>query len=169
MISVQAQDFDVAAEYAALRSEAGSPGAIVTFTGLVREIYAPEKSEPTRESAQEKVTALFLEHYPGMTEAALEAILLEAGRRWLIQAGRIIHRIGELLPTEQIVFVGIASAHRGDAFAAAEYIMDYLKTQAPFWKKQYSSSDSVWIESRDSDHDAAARWQNANKSPKVKA
>lgn len=155
MISVQVQDFDVAVEYADLRAKAANPGAIVIFTGLVREMYESGESGQQRD----KVTALFLEHYPGMTEKALESILFEAGKRWTIQAGRIIHRIGELLPTEQIVFVGVASAHRGDAFAAAEYIMDYLKTQAPFWKKQCSSSGSVWIESRESDYQAASRWQ----------
>lgn len=154
MLSVQEADFDVAALYAQLRSAAGNAGAIVSFTGLVREFY--DSTEAGREPA---VQRLVLEHYPGMTEKALLAILDEARLRWDVLAWQVIHRVGPLNAGDQIVHVGIASTHRGDAFAAAEFIMDYLKTRAPFWKKQHTAEGAEWIESRSSDEAARARWE----------
>ncbi len=153
MISVQTEDFKLDAEYQELKSRAGDPGAIVTFTGLVREFY---NSSSTDEDA---VTSLFLEHYPGMTEKCLGDILNKACNRWPLQAARIIHRVGELHPGDQIVFVGVASAHRNAAFEAAQFMMDYLKSEAPFWKKQKSADDEVWIDSRSSDSEALDRWK----------
>lgn len=152
MISVQEQDFDIAHEHESLRVRAGDPGAIVTFSGLVREIYDPAGT------ASDVVSGLFLEHYPGMTERCLEDIAEQARQRWPLLATRIIHRVGELGPKEQIVFVGTASAHRHAAFESAMFIMDYLKSHAPFWKKQKSEDGSQWIASRASDADAVKKW-----------
>ncbi|HAG70678.1 MAG TPA: hypothetical protein DCL66_00610 [Gammaproteobacteria bacterium] len=152
MISVQEQDFNIGLEHENLRVRAGDPGAIVTFSGLVREIY------DTSESASDVVSGLFLEHYPGMTERCLEDIVKQAAKRWPLLAARIIHRVGELGPKEQIVFVGTASAHRHAAFESAMFIMDYLKSQAPFWKKQKSEDGSQWIVSRASDAAAIKKW-----------
>lgn len=157
MISVQTQDFDAAELYAALRHEADNAGGIVCFTGLVREFYEPEQK-----GSAPAVKSLFLEHYPGMTEKALADIVAEASQRWDVLSSRVVHRVGELKAGEQIVFVGVASTHRGDAFAAAEFIMDYLKTRAPFWKKQQAGEASEWIESRLSDEQARARWEKAS-------
>ena len=154
-VSVQTEDFDIGAEYAELRRLAANVGAVTTFTGLVREFYHADTSDET----ENRVLSLYLEHYPGMTEKALRNIVNQARDRWQILSCKVIHRIGKLYAGDQIVFVGVASAHRRDAFAAAEFIMDYLKTQAPFWKKQLTSSGADWIESRDSDKDAASRWQ----------
>lgn len=154
MLSVQEADFDVAALYAQLRAAADNAGAIVSFTGLVREFY--ESSEAGREPA---VQRLVLEHYPGMTHKALLAIVDEARARWDVLAWQVIHRVGPLEAGDQIVYVGIASTHRGDAFAAAEFIMDYLKTRAPFWKKQHTANGAHWIESRSADEAARARWE----------
>jgi molybdopterin synthase catalytic subunit len=153
MLSVQNSDFDAAELYRQLRAEATNAGAIVTFSGLVREFY--ESASPGKEPA---VQALVLEHYPGMTEKALSEIVQQARSRWDVLAWRVIHRVGELHAGDQIVYVGIASTHRGDAFAAAEFIMDYLKTRAPFWKKQRTEAESQWIESRSADEQARARW-----------
>lgn len=158
MISVQTDDFQLAAEYESLKLEAGDPGAIVTFTGLVREFYSAESAEDAA------VTSLFLEHYPGMTEKALQDISQKAQDRWPLLAVRIIHRVGELRPGDQIVFVGAASAHRGAAFAAAEFMMDYLKSEAPFWKKQKSGDQEIWIDSRDSDTHALDKWKVVDES-----
>lgn len=151
MITVQQNDFDVSQEYDRLRTEAGDAGAIVTFCGLVRELYAADDSSKTE--------SLTLEHYPGMTEKCLEEIVDQANVRWQLLATRVIHRIGELQAGDQIVFVGTASAHRHHAFEAAQFIMDYLKSEAPFWKKQKAGGDSQWVESRETDADAIARWQ----------
>jgi molybdopterin synthase catalytic subunit len=153
MLSVQNSDFDAAELYRQLRTEATNAGAIVTFSGLVREFY--ESASPGKEPA---VQALVLEHYPGMTEKALLEIVQQARSRWDVLAWRVIHRVGELHAGDQIVYVGIASTHRGDAFAAAEFIMDYLKTRAPFWKKQRTEVETQWIESRSVDEQARARW-----------
>lgn len=154
MIRVQESDFDIAQLYQELRDEADNAGAIATFTGLVREFYeASDKGE------KPSVQSLFLEHYPGMTENALADIVTEAQQRWDILACRVVHRVGELRANEQIVYVGVASTHRSDAFAAAEFIMDYLKTRAPFWKKQAAGDQSQWIESRESDELARKRWE----------
>jgi molybdopterin synthase catalytic subunit len=154
MLSVQEADFDIAALYAHLRSAAGNAGAIVSFIGLVREFY-----EPGHVASEPAVQRLVLEHYPGMTEKALSAIVDEARARWDVLAWQLIHRVGPLEAGDQIVYVGIASTHRGDAFAAAEFIMDYLKTRAPFWKKQHTAQGAHWIESRSADEVARARWE----------
>ena len=149
-VSVQEADFDVGAETAALSAGRLDVGAVVTFVGLVR---ADKLS-----GAGSEVSAMTLEHYPGMTEKSLEAILAEAGVRWQLQGVRVIHRFGRLLPGDRIVFVGVASAHRGDAFAACEFIMDYLKTRAPFWKKEDTPEGGHWVDAREADDSAAARW-----------
>jgi molybdopterin synthase catalytic subunit len=150
-IDIQTQDFSLDSEYQRIRSAADNPGAIVTFTGLVRELY-PQKG------GGKETEELYLEHYPGMTEKCLSDIANEAKQRWDITACRIIHRVGALLPGEQIVLVVTASAHRADAFEAAQFIMDYLKTKAPFWKRQTDKKGSHWVEQRGSDDDAAIRW-----------
>ncbi|MDG2140493.1 MAG: molybdopterin synthase catalytic subunit MoaE [Gammaproteobacteria bacterium] len=152
MITVDHKDFDIAQEYKQLRHAAGDAGAVVTFTGLVRELYQAELGGEATQS-------LYLEHYPGMTEKSLELILGRAKARWDVLDARIIHRIGTLLPGDQIVFVGVASAHRQDAFNASQYIMDFLKSEAPFWKKQTSDNGSDWIESRKSDFEALKTWK----------
>ena len=149
-VSVQEADFDVGAETAALSAGRLDVGAVATFVGLVR---ADKLS-----GAGSEVSAMTLEHYPGMTEKSLEAIVAEAGGRWQLQGVRVIHRVGRLLPGERIVFVGVASAHRGDAFAACEFIMDYLKTRAPFWKKEDTPEGGRWVDAREADDSAAARW-----------
>jgi len=135
-VCVQAQDFDAGAEIRAL-SRDPKVGAVASFIGVVREV------------------AMTLEHYPGMTERALQRIVVEASARWQVMDCTVIHRIGALKPTDQIVLVAVASAHRGDAFAACEFIMDYLKTQAPFWKKEAAG----WVEARASDDRSAERWK----------
>ena len=149
-VSVQEADFDVGAETVALSAGRLDVGAVATFVGLVR---ADKLS-----GAGSEVSAMTLEHYPGMTEKSLEAILAEAGGRWQLQGVRVIHRFGRLLPGDRIVFVGVASAHRGDAFAACEFIMDYLKTRAPFWKKEDTPEGGHWVDAREADDSAAARW-----------
>lgn len=155
MISIQSEDFDLGREYQRLRQAAGDAGAIVTFTGLVRQHYEGG------DKADDAIRSLTLEHYPGMTEKSLQAILDEACSRWDLLAARIIHRVGRLGPNEQIVFVGAASAHRQAAFAAAEFMMDFLKSRAPFWKKQESDEGSHWVASRESDSDALTRWHKS--------
>jgi len=157
VISIQTADFDIAQLYKALRDEASNAGGIACFTGLVREFYEPEQK-----GKAPAVNSLFLEHYPGMTEQALSDIVAQAQQRWDVLSYQVVHRVGELLAGEQIVFVGVASTHRGDAFAAAEFIMDFLKTRAPFWKKQHSGETSEWIESRASDELARARWDKSS-------
>ena len=150
-VSVQEADFDVGIETAALSAGRTDVGAVATFVGLVRaDKLAGEGSE---------VSAMTLEHYPGMTEKSLEAIVVEAASRWQIQGTRVIHRFGRLEPGERIVFVGVASSHRGDAFAACEFIMDYLKTRAPFWKKEDTPEGGRWVDARETDDSAAARWE----------
>lgn len=172
MICVQREDFDIAEQYRALREEGVNAGGIATFTGLVREFYQSEvyKSEQVseageiRQTGEPRVESLTLEHYPGMTESALKDIVAQACARWDVLAYRVIHRVGELHAGDQIVYVGVASTHRGDAFAAAEFIMDYLKTSAPFWKKQNTTAGSEWIESRAADHVARDRWNSVGTS-----
>ncbi len=144
-VSVQEEDFDIAAEIEAVHAEGGDVGAVATFTGYVR-------------SGREGVTCLRLEHYPGMTESSLEAIEREARQRWPLQAARIVHRVGDLKPGERIVLVVTASAHRAAAFEAAEFLMDYLKTKAPFWKREETAEGRRWVEERASDSKAAGRW-----------
>lgn len=146
-IHVQPEDFSVQQQVDRLRNHAVDAGAVATFCGQVR----------GRENDRE-IVALFLEHYPGMTEKSLRAIADEAANRWPLLGICIIHRIGELKPGEQIVFVGVASAHRQAAFAACEFLMDYLKTRAPFWKKCLLADGSHWIAAKESDQQASERW-----------
>jgi molybdopterin synthase catalytic subunit len=146
-VRVQQEDFDLSAEVARLR--AGDPriGAVVTFVGTVRDL---------NEGA--KVAELELEHYPGMTERALQDIVEQARARWPLYGALVVHRIGPMQPMEQIVLVAVSSAHRGEAFAACEFIMDYLKTEAPFWKKEQTPDGARWVDARVSDDAARARW-----------
>jgi molybdopterin synthase catalytic subunit len=146
-VRVQTGDFDVAREIAALRGGDARVGAVAAFIGLVRDI-----------NDAAAVSTLTLEHYPGMTEKALARIVDEARARWNVYDALVIHRVGELKPTDQIVLVVVTAAHRGEAFAACEFIMDYLKTRAPFWKKEQTPAGERWVEARASDDDAAARW-----------
>lgn len=146
-ISIQQEDFSIQEESDALRAISATTGAIVTFAGLVRDL-----------DDKVQVSSLFLEHYPGMTEKSLQDIANEASQRWSIIDATIIHRIGELKACEQIVFVGVSSLHRGDAFAACEFIMDYLKTRAPFWKKTRDESGEHWVEAKQSDEEASSKW-----------
>jgi len=146
-VRVQPEDFDVAREIANLRAGDARVGAVASFIGTVRDI---NDAAP--------IVAMTLEHYPGMTERSLEAIVAEARRRFDIYDALVIHRVGELRPTDQIVLVVVTSAHRGDAFDACRFIMDYLKTQAPFWKKEQTPDGARWVEARTSDDEAAAGW-----------
>ena len=146
-VRVQPEDFDVAREIANLRAGDARVGAVASFIGTVRDI---NDAAP--------IVAMTLEHYPGMTERSLEGIVAEARRRFDIYDALVIHRIGELRPTDQIVLVAVTSAHRGDAFDACRFIMDYLKTQAPFWKKEQTPDGARWVEARTSDDEAAAGW-----------
>ena len=146
-VRIEQADFSVQQEIDSLRRLSANVGAIATFSGLVRD----------RQDGQ-IITALFLEHYPGMTEKSLQKILQEAEQRWPLLAVTVIHRIGELKPGDQIVFVGVSSSHRAAAFAACEFIMDYLKTRAPFWKKCLLGNSQHWVEAKDSDHAAGERW-----------
>jgi molybdopterin synthase catalytic subunit len=143
-ISIQREDFDLGAEVRAI-SRNSKIGAVASFVGLVREVR------------------MTLEHYPGMTENAIRKIVDEAGTRWQVMDCTVIHRYGELQPNDQIVLVAVASAHRGDAFAACEFIMDYLKTQAPFWKKEHRAGGAAWVEARAADDEAAGRWKEGGK------
>ena len=152
MISVQHEDFNIGVEYENLRISSQSPGAIVTFTGLVRQIY-------NNESKGDIVQSLYLEHYPGMTEQKLTEIEERARSKWELLGSKIIHRVGELRADDQIVFVGVASSHREDAFLAAQFIMDFLKNEAPFWKKQKTQHRDEWISRRESDLAAIAKWK----------
>ena len=147
-VLVQEADFDVAQEIRWLRQGLPEIGAVATFIGTVRDI-----------NENSAVHAMTLEHYPGMTEQALIAIAKQAQSRWQLGAVHIIHRVGTLKPNEQIVFVGIASAHRAAAFAACEFIMDYLKNRAPFWKKEHTAQGDYWVEAKASDKQALARWE----------
>jgi molybdopterin synthase catalytic subunit len=146
-VRVQREDFDIGVEIAALRRGDAGVGAVASFIGTVRD--ANEGSG---------VATMTLEHYPGMTEKALESICRQARSRFDLRDTLVIHRFGELRPTDQIVLVAVTSAHRGEAFAACEFIMDYLKTQAPFWKKEANEQGQRWVETRETDDEAAARW-----------
>jgi molybdopterin synthase catalytic subunit len=144
---VQTEDFDAGAEMAAMRRRNPKIGAIASFVGVVRDM---------NEGAH--VARMTLEHYPGMTEKALDQIVAQASTRWDIYDVLIVHRVGTLRPTDQIVLVIVASAHRGEAFQACEFLMDYLKTRAPFWKKESTPEGSRWVEARTADDAAAERW-----------
>lgn len=149
-VAIQTADFDLAAEVAALRAGDAGIGAVASFIGTVR-----DRSDGSGVSAME------LEHYPGMTERSIEAMIDEAFRRFDILGARVIHRVGLLQPLDQIVLVVVTSAHRGQSFQACEFLMDYLKTRAPFWKKEVTPAGERWVDARESDDDAAARWSAA--------
>ncbi|MCK6388456.1 MAG: molybdopterin synthase catalytic subunit MoaE [Zoogloea sp.] len=152
-VSVQEADFDVGAETEALTAGRPDVGAVASFVGYVRaDKLAGENA------AEQAVSAMTLEHYPGMTEKSLEAIVAEAESRWSLLGVRVIHRFGCLVPGERIVFVGVAGSHRGEAFAACEFIMDYLKTRAPFWKKEDTPEGGRWVDAREADDAAAEKW-----------
>lgn len=148
MIRIQEADFNVQEELDAFRKDCPSIGAICSFTGLVREF-----------GDRTDLTGMFLEHYPGMTEKALQNIIDEAHQRWPITQVSVIHRVGELNLSDQIVFVGVSSAHREASFSACEFIMDYLKVDAPFWKKERTQSGENWVEEKNTDTRRAARWK----------
>jgi molybdopterin synthase catalytic subunit len=156
-VSIQTQDFDLSAEVAALRAGDGGVGAVASFIGTVRD----------RTGGSPCVSAMELEHYPGMTESAIEAMIDQAHARFDIRAARVVHRIGVLQPLDQIVLVAVSSAHRGQAFQACEFLMDYLKTQAPFWKKETTAAGAHWVDARVADDAALARWgiQAGNAGP----
>jgi molybdopterin synthase catalytic subunit len=147
-VRVQEADFDMGAELQSLTQGRQDVGAVASFVGLVRD--ANDGSH---------VHGMTLEHYPGMTEQALEDICTQAHSRWDLQASLVIHRVGKLQPGDRIVMVGVASAHRGEAFAACEFIMDFLKTRAPFWKKEDTPAGGRWVDARASDDTAAERWK----------
>ena len=147
-IAVQSQDFDLSTEVQNISADP-KVGAVASFVGVVREV------------------PMTLEHYPGMTESAIRKIVEEASARWKVMDCSVIHRYGALQPGDQIVLVAVASAHRGDAFAACEFIMDYLKTQAPFWKKEHRPGGAAWVEARTSDDQAAERWTPKSKKRKA--
>jgi molybdopterin synthase catalytic subunit len=155
-VSIQTQDFDVSQELAALRKGDARVGAVCSFLGTVRE-----------RNDGSSVASMELEHYPGMTEKSISAMMDEAKKRFDIFAARVIHRVGLLHPEDQIVFVAVTSAHRGESFKACEFLMDYLKTQAPFWKKEVTPDGARWVDARVSDDQALARWgiEAANTKP----
>jgi molybdopterin synthase catalytic subunit len=146
-VRIQTKDFDAGAEIATLRLNNPKIGAVASFIGVCR-----DANDGTA------VTKMTLEHYPGMTEKALEKIAAEAKARWDLMEVLVVHRVGELKPTDQIVLVVVTGAHRGEAFSACEFIMDYLKTRAPFWKKEETPQGARWVEARSSDDEAAERW-----------
>ena len=147
-VSIQNEDFDLGSEVAALRRDDGGVGAVASFIGTVRD-----------SSEGHGICRMELEHYPGMTERAIEAMIEEALRRFNVRAARVIHRVGPLAPGEQIVLVAVSAAHRGAAFQACEFLMDYLKTQAPFWKKEHAPDGTAqWVDARVTDDEALARW-----------
>ena len=147
-VRIQTADFDAGAEIAALRRGNPKIGAVASFVGVVRDV-----------NDGGAVAEMTLEHYPGMTEKAIEEIVAQARARWKVLDARVIHRVGTLRPADQIVLVAVASSHRGDAFAACEFIMDFLKTRAPFWKKEETGGTARWVEARESDELAAGRWR----------
>jgi molybdopterin synthase catalytic subunit len=152
-VSVREADFDVGAEIAALSVAGGDAGAVASFVGLVRS-----------DKSAGGIQAMTLEHYPGMTETALAEIVAEARRRWPLMAVRVVHRVGRLLPGDRIVLVAVSSSHRQAAFAGCEFIMDYLKTRAPFWKREETALGSRWVDARESDDEALRRWAGSESS-----
>ena len=147
-VRVQSEDFDISKEIAFLRRDNPRIGAIASFIGVVRDM-----------NEGDNVAEMTLEHYPGMTEKSVEDIITQARDRWQVMDAVVIHRIGTLKPLDQIVLVVVSSAHRGDAFAACEFIMDFLKTRAPFWKKEQTGKGARWVDARAADDAAAERWQ----------
>ncbi|MFN3565230.1 MAG: molybdopterin synthase catalytic subunit MoaE [Burkholderiaceae bacterium] len=150
-VRVQREDFDAGYEIARLRAQDPRVGAVASFIGVARDV-----------NDGERVAAMTLEHYPGMTERALEDIVAQAKRRWDVIDILVIHRVGELKPLDQIVLVAVTGSHRGEAFAACEFVMDYLKTEAPFWKKETTADGTRWVEARESDDAARDRWAERN-------
>ena len=148
-VAVQTEDFDIASLQASLLRGASDEGAIATFTGYVR-----------RSNEEREVYTLELEHYPGMTENSIRQIVQQAASRWPLLAASVVHRVGKLVPGDQIVWVGVASTHREAAFSACEFIMDYLKTRAPFWKREEGPAGATWVSTREQDSSRAARWQD---------
>lgn len=146
-VRIQSEDFSVSEQESALLAVSTGTGAITAFSGYVRE-----------QGCAGRIERMELEHYPGMTEKAITEIAEQATRRWPLLAISVIHRVGELLPEDRIVYVGVASSHRGDGFAACEFVMDYLKTRAPFWKKELTPEGANWVDAKQSDNDAASRW-----------
>jgi molybdopterin synthase catalytic subunit len=146
-IQIQTEPFDIRAEQEALCRDNRRIGALVTFVGLMRDL-----------NAGVGVSRMTLEHYPGMTEKALAALAAEATERWELEGLRIVHRVGTLEPLDPIVFVGVISQHRGEAFRACEFLIDALKTRAPFWKKEITDAGERWVEARETDEEAARRW-----------
>ena len=157
-VSIQTEDFDLSAEVAALRAGDGGVGAVTSFIGTVRDRTG---------GVAGAISAMELEHYPGMTERAIEAMIDEAFRRFDLRGARVIHRVGLLQPLDQIVLVVVSSAHRGESFKGCEFLMDYLKTQAPFWKKETTSDGARWVDARVADDEALVRWglQSGNLPP----
>ena len=145
-VLITEQDFDIDAEYSALKT--AGVGAVVIFAGVVRD-----------SAENQELRAMTLEHYPGMTEKEITIITEQARARWPLQGVRVIHRVGRLLPEENIVFVGCASAHRSAAFESAAFIMDYLKTKAPFWKKEETATEARWVDAREADEAALTKWR----------
>jgi molybdopterin synthase catalytic subunit len=155
-VSIQVGDFDLSAEVAALRGQNKGVGAVCSFVGTVRDRAAAPAGATALQG--EAVSSMELEHYPGMTEKSIEAMIDEAFRRFDIFGARVVHRVGLLRPLDQIVLVAVTSAHRGQSFLACEFLMDYLKTQAPFWKKEETPQGARWVDARVSDDAALARW-----------
>jgi len=147
-VRVQKQPLSQTEEIEALRKKSVNTGAMVTFTGKMREF-----------SDNKHLDALFLEHYPGMAESQIEKIIQQAKERWQVQCIEVVHRVGKILPSEEIVFVGVCSEHRREAFQACEFVMDYLKTEAPFWKKELSAEGESWVEAKASDADQLNKWE----------
>jgi molybdopterin synthase catalytic subunit len=152
-VRIQHEDFDAGAEIARLRANDPRVGAVAGFVGVARD-----------RNDGAAVSTLVLEHYPGMTEKAIEAIVAQAKARWSLFEVLVIHRVGELRPLDQIVLVAVTSSHRADAFAACEFVMDYLKTEAPFWKRESTPSGSRWVDARESDEAARSRWERRGAS-----
>ena len=151
-VSIQIEDFDLSSEIAHLRADDSSVGAVCSFVGTVREREAGALTD------QPSISSLELEHYPGMTERSIEQMMQSARERFNINGARVVHRVGLLRPKDQIVLVAVTSAHRGESFKACEYLMDYLKTQAPFWKKEQTEKGPRWVDARVSDEAAMQRW-----------
>jgi len=151
-VSIQLEDFDLSTEIARLRADDSSVGAVCSFVGTVREREAAAGTD------QVSISSLELEHYPGMTERSIEQMIQSARERFSINGARVVHRVGLLRPKDQIVLVAVTSAHRGERFKACEYMMDYLKTQAPFWKKEQTDKGTRWVDARVSDEAAMQRW-----------
>lgn len=170
-VEITSNDFNVGDEYRRICADAGQAGAVVFFVGLVRELYDGETAssdqpaqacETKQSSAEDKVTHLELTHYAGMTETQCQKIIKAAQHKFGFEAARIVHRVGKLEAGDQIVFVAVASRHRTNAFQAAQYIMDYLKTEAPIWKKEVGARGSRWLGLKQQDVNAAKRWQPHN-------